>query len=63
MFIMIDIFFKGRPYVLPRRPADRGGHVQQRGGRSGLQRVPRPHRPEGQTEGIPKVQGWTVQQE
>ena len=38
--------------VLQGRPADGGGDVQQRGGRPRLQRVPRPHRAAGATEGI-----------
>ena len=47
--------------VLPGRPADRGGDVQQRGGGARLQRVPRPHRTAGATEGIQQVQSRTLQ--
>ena len=47
--------------VLPGGPADRGGDVQQRGGRSRLQRVPRPHRAAGAPEGIQQVQSRTLQ--
>ena len=44
--------FAGGCNVLPRWSADRGGHVQQRGGRARLQRVPGPHWSEGSTQGL-----------
>ena len=48
--------------VLQGGPADRGGHVQQRGGRPRLQRVPRPAGPAGQAQGLPEIQGGALQQ-
>ena len=48
--------------VLPGGPADGGGDVQQRGGGAGLQRVPRAHRTESQTERVQQVQSRTLQQ-
>ena len=48
--------------VLPGGPADRGGDVQQRGGRPRLPRVPRPPRPARPAQGVPEIQGGALQQ-